>query len=62
MLSSSLDALLKLSKTTSPQKLLNYDCLTLDLVVDDVEGEDAEGVLHFLTATAAIPHIVTGRN
>ena len=29
MLSSSLDTLLKLSKTTSPQKLLAYDCVTL---------------------------------
>ena len=29
MLSSSLDALLKLSKTSSPQKLFDYDCATL---------------------------------
>ena len=29
MLSFSLDALLKLSKTTSPKKLLDYDCITL---------------------------------
>ena len=29
MLSSSLDTLLKLSKTTSPQKLFDYDCMTL---------------------------------
>ena len=29
MLSSSLDALLKVSKTTSPQKLFAYDCVTL---------------------------------
>ena len=29
MLSSSLDTLLKVSKTTSPQKLFAYDCLTL---------------------------------
>ena len=29
MLSSSLDALLKLSKTSSPQKLFDYDCVTL---------------------------------
>ena len=31
MLSSSLDVLLKLSKTTSPQKLFDYDCKTLYL-------------------------------
>ena len=31
MLSSSLDVFLKLSKTTSPQKLFNYDCKTLYL-------------------------------
>ena len=29
MLSSSLDTLLKVSKTTSPQKLFAYDCVTL---------------------------------
>ena len=29
MLSLSLDALFKLSKTTSPQKLFDYDCITL---------------------------------
>ena len=29
MLSSSLDELLKLSKTSSPQKLFDYDCVTL---------------------------------
>ena len=29
MLSSSLDAMLKLSKTTSPPKLFDYDCVTL---------------------------------
>ena len=29
MLSSSLVALLKLSKTSSPQKLFDYDCVTL---------------------------------
>ena len=29
MLSASRDALLKLSKTTSPQKLFDYDCMTL---------------------------------
>ena len=29
MLSASRDALLKLSKTTSPQKLIDYDCMTL---------------------------------
>ena len=29
MLSSSQDTLLKVSKTTSPQKLFDYDCVTL---------------------------------
>ena len=29
MLSSTLNALLKLSKTTSPKKLFDYDCITL---------------------------------
>ena len=29
MLSSSLDTVLKVSKTTSPQKLFDYDCVTL---------------------------------
>ena len=29
MLSSSLDTLLKVSKTTSPQKLFAYECVTL---------------------------------
>ena len=29
MLSSSIDKLLKVSKTTSPQKLSAYDCVTL---------------------------------
>ena len=29
MLSSSLDTLLKVTKTTSPQKLLAYDCVTM---------------------------------
>ena len=29
MLSSSLDTLLKVSETTSPQKLFVYDCVTL---------------------------------
>ena len=29
MLSSSLDVLLKLSKTTSPKNLFDYDCVTL---------------------------------
>ena len=29
MLSSSLDTLLKVAKTTSPQKLFAYDCVTL---------------------------------
>ena len=33
MLSSSLDTLLNVSKTTSPQKLIDYDCVTLYLVV-----------------------------
>ena len=33
MLSSSLDTLLKLSKTTSPQKLFAYDCVTLYIVL-----------------------------
>ena len=33
MLSSSLDALLKVSKTSSPQKLFDYDCVTLYLCV-----------------------------
>ena len=32
MLSSFLDALLKLSKTTSPTKLFDYDCKTLYFV------------------------------
>ena len=32
MLSSSLDTLLKVSKTTSPQKLFAYDCVTLYLL------------------------------
>ena len=32
MLSSSLDALLKLSKTTSPSKLFDYDCATLYVI------------------------------
>ena len=31
MLSSSIDKLLKVSKTTSPQKLFAYDCVTLYL-------------------------------
>ena len=29
MLSSSLDTLFKVSKTTSPQKIFTYDCVTL---------------------------------
>ena len=32
MLSSSLDTLLKVSKTTYPQKLFTYDCVTLYLI------------------------------
>ena len=32
MLSSSLDTLLKVSKTTSPKKLFTYDCVTLYLL------------------------------
>ena len=34
MLSSSLDALLKLSKTTSAQKLFDYDCVTLWIYIN----------------------------
>ena len=33
MLSLSLDSLLKLSKTTSPQKLFDYDCVTLYIIM-----------------------------
>ena len=33
MLSSSLDALLKLSKTTSPKKLFDNDCMTMNLTL-----------------------------
>ena len=42
MLSSSLDTLLKVSKTTSPQKLFAYDCVTLyfaDLKYRNIQGE-----------------------
>ena len=38
MLSSSLDTLLNLSKTTCPKKLFAYDCVTL-YVIDDVPVE-----------------------
>ena len=34
MLPSSLDTLLKLSKTTSPQKLFEFDCVTLYIKAD----------------------------
>ena len=34
MLSSSLDTLLKVSKTTYPQKLFAYDCVTLYMAND----------------------------
>ena len=34
MLSSSCNALLKLSKTTYPQKLFDYDCITLYIVIN----------------------------
>ena len=34
MLFSSLDSLLKLSKTTSPTKLFDYDCVTLYLHIN----------------------------
>ena len=33
MLSSSLDTLLKVAKTTSPQKLFDYDCVTLYVTI-----------------------------
>ena len=37
MLSSLLDALLNLSKTTFPQKLLRPDCITLYVLLDEVD-------------------------
>ena len=45
MLSSSLDKLLELSKTTSPQKLLAYDCVTLYVPHDQHEEEQVEEIL-----------------
>ena len=52
MLSSSLDTLLKVSKTTSPQTLFSYDCVTLyilllgttPLYVDPMESPTATSV------------------
>ena len=38
MLSSSIDALLKVSKTTSDQKLFDYDCVTLYILMDIDSG------------------------
>ena len=51
MLSSSLDTLLKVSKTTSPQKLFAFDCVTLYLVLDPEQASTrrfkvARQVLH----------------
>ena len=43
MLSSSLDALLKLSKVTSPQKLFDYDCITLYSLVGPKLSSLVEG-------------------
>ena len=46
---------------TFGQDLLNTQHL-VDLVIDDVEGEDTEGVLDLLTAAATVADIVTRSN
>ena len=47
MLSSSLFAMIKMSKTSSPQKLFDYDCVTLyvsiDVSVVDIEKVNIDG-------------------
>ena len=40
MLSSSLDAFLKVSKTTTPQKLFDYDFVTLHIISNSVTKSD----------------------
>ena len=61
MLSSSLDALLKLSKRSSPQKLFDYDCVTkirsiTCLLQDPLHGEVLLGVLVELGHRLKQPH------
>ena len=43
MLSSSLDTLLKVSKTTSPLKLFAYDCVTLYILISIMTGQELIG-------------------
>ena len=64
MLSSSLDALLKLSKTSSPQKLFDYDCVTLYLVKSDLSSVHVYYSIHwtsyFLEGTKKTRPCITG--
>ena len=46
MLYSSLDALLKVSKTASPQKLFDYDCVTLYVFSNAAIFDTENGALH----------------
>ena len=61
MLSSSLDTLLKVSKTTYPKKLFAYDCVTLQFTEEPLHTKIIQYYLWLHIINRALPlHIIMG--